>query len=86
MKKKPEPQLEWKRAKKDETTCAHRRTWESRCGHYIVQESVGKFSEMGTTYYAMHDDCGRGWFIVGRHRNRNSAEMACEKYEQAKTK
>lgn len=76
-KRKPKPPilLEWMRAKRDETICAHRRTWESRCHLYKVQESVGKFSEMVTVYYAIHDNS-----ILGRHRKREPAEQTCEKH------
>lgn len=72
-KRKLEPLLSWMRAKRDETICARRRTWESRCHDYLVIESVGKFSEMGTTYYALHND-----EIIGRHRKRVLAERTCE--------
>lgn len=80
-KKKLEPVLEWKRAKRDETDIAKRKTWESRCGHYKVQESVGKLIEMGTSYYALAAD-KYGWLILSQHRKRKPAEMACEKHNR----
>lgn len=74
-KRKLEPLLSWMRAKRDETECARRRTWESRCRVYTVIESVGKFSGMGTTYYALSGD-----EIIGRHRKRVPAERTCESH------
>jgi len=73
--------LEWKtRARKDETDCAHRRTWATRCGKYATQESVGKFTGMGTVYYALRiSHCGS--VIISRHRKLRPARLACEKYE-----
>ncbi len=76
---KLEPVLAWKRAKRDETDVAKRRTWESRCFRYKVQESVGKLVEMGTSYYALVAD-EYGWRILSRHRKRKPAETACEKH------
>lgn len=82
-KKKPRarvalPCLDWLRAKKDETICAHRRTWESRCREFKIVESVGKFSEMGTIYYAIWR--GDGFErIISKHRGRKPAEKSCEK-------
>lgn len=80
-KRKPklQPVLEWKRAKRDETDVAKRRTWESRCFRYKVQESVGKLVEMGTIYYALAAD-KYGFRILSLHRKRKPAEMACEKH------
>lgn len=81
-KKKLKPVLEWKRAKRDETDVAERRTWESRCGLYKVQESVGKLIDMGTRYYAMGTD-RYGWRIISQHRKRTPAETACEKHNRS---
>lgn len=71
--------LIWKRAKKDETDCAFRRKWASRCGRYSVVESISKFNEGGTIYYALRALTGDGWAIISRHRKRGPAEKACEK-------
>jgi len=68
--------IEWKRARRDETDLAHRRIWQSRCGRYEVVESVGKFTDMGTMYYAILLPCT----IISRHRFRNPAENACERH------
>lgn len=65
--------LAWMRAKRDKTLCAHRRTWDSRCRSYKVIESIGRFSEMGTWYFAITDNT-----ILGRHRTRKVAEKTCE--------
>lgn len=83
MTKKSKILLEWQiRAKKDETDCAHRRTWMTRCGKYATQESVGKFTGMGTVYYALRVlSCE--YVIISRHRKRRSAMLACEKYENS---
>lgn len=81
--KTPVPQLEWMRAKKDETTCANRRTWESRCRRYKVQESVGKFIDMETVYYALWLR-SVGWEILSRHRKRSTAAAACETKERSR--
>lgn len=67
--------MEWKRAVRDETALSNRRTWASRCGHYKVQESVGKFSGMLTVYYALFDGT-----ILSRHQKREPAEKACQKH------
>ena len=74
--KKKKIKLEWKRAKRDETECATRRTWESRCGLYKIQESVSKFG-LAITYYSLYDD-GTGWAVIDRRQKRNAAEKACE--------
>ncbi len=71
------PVLDWMRAKRDETICATRRTWNSRCGLYKVVESVGKFSEMGTIYYAIRTIGIE--YILSKHRKRGPAEKVCEK-------
>jgi hypothetical protein len=75
--KKPEPQLEWLRAKKDETNTSTRRTWETRCRRYKVQESIGKFTGMGTTYYALVQGA-----ILSTHKKKSTAEDACEAHNR----
>ena len=75
--------LEWMRAKKDETELSKRRTWESRCRQYKVQECAGKFAEMGTVVYAIANDGPR---IISRHIRRSAAEKACEKFERRRLK
>ncbi len=81
MVKKSKVVIEWKRAKKDETDCAFRRTWVSRCGRYSVVESISKFTDGGDIYYALRALPNDGWMIISRHRRRGPAEKACEKYD-----
>jgi hypothetical protein len=79
MAKKKSTVLEWKRAKKDETELSVRRTWDSRCGLYRVQESISRYG-LPTVYYALQKDKGTDcFFILSRHRKRKPAEDACEK-------
>lgn len=80
-KRKPKielPPLDWKRARRDETMTSKRRTWESRCKRYKVQESVSKFG-MPTTYFAVHNGPD-GEEIIKRHKKRGPAEKSCEKH------
>ena len=67
--------LDWLRAKRDETELSKRRTWESKCRRYKVQECVGKFTDMGTYFYAL-----TGPTLISRHRKKGAAERACEKH------
>jgi hypothetical protein len=69
--------LEWMRAKKDQTDCAHRTIWESRCRRYKVVESVSKLAELGTTYYAIRRQPHE--FIISKHRKGGPAKSACVK-------
>jgi len=76
---KTKQKLDWMRAQKDETPCAKRRTWRSRCGLYKIVESVGKLPGMGTRYYAVNIAGGES--IISRHSKRGPAERACQKHE-----
>lgn len=70
--------MEWKRARRDETLIAKRRTWESRCLRYRVQESVPKLTGLAKVFYALYFDTALNtWLIIGRHRTRRAAETNC---------
>ena len=69
--------IDWKRARKDETDLAHRKIWNSRCGVYRVIESVGKFTEMGTYWYAILVE---GQTILYSGRSWRQAYAACDKH------
>lgn len=73
--KKPEkkPELEWKRAVKDETIISKRRHWHSRCGRYTVVQGVSKLCELGTHYSAISAKMG----LLKTHRTRKAAERTC---------
>ena len=79
--------IQWKtRAKKDQTTCADRKTWESRCGLYKVVFSQIRFGRglgpksIPDTYYAMSRKTKDGFFsIISKHRKKNPAIQSCEK-------
>lgn len=70
--------IDWKRARRDETDLAHRRTWESRDKQYRVIESVGKFTEMGTHWYGILMVPHQHILYVGR--SERQAYMACERH------
>lgn len=76
--------MEWKRARRDETEISNRRTWESRCLRYRVQESVPKYEGLSIVYYALYFnvELNNTWEIIGRHRNRNAATKKCELHER----
>lgn len=67
--------IEWKRARRDESMTSNRRTFESRCKRYRVIECVGKFSGMGTTWYAMFGD-----MTISRHSRKAPAIRACQRH------
>jgi hypothetical protein len=79
--------LEWMKAYRDETEMSYRRTWRSRCRHYIVQESTSKYEK---------DSAGRPVVrfyaillpntILGTHRKKNRAVKTCETHERKKKK
>lgn len=79
--------IQWKtRCKKDQTVCADRKTWESRCGLYKVVFSQIRFGrDLGPksipdVYYAMSRKTTEGIFdIISKHRKKNPAIQACEK-------
>lgn len=75
-------QVEYKRAKKDETDISHRRRWFSRCGDYEVNESTSKYEIKDNgkplvVYYAIF-----GQKIIGRHRLKRKAEETCENHKR----
>jgi hypothetical protein len=72
--------LDWKRATSDETDCSHRKTWESRCQCYRVQESVSKFG-LPRVYYALYYD-GDCWSILSRHYKKETAQKACVSHKK----
>jgi len=88
--KREAPALDWhKRCKRDETMCAHRRTWRTYDGEFKVEESDLKYGK-GTDrrgnllgypiiYRAM---CHKrwGWDILSYHRTQSAATKACEVY------
>lgn len=87
--------LEWnKRAKRNDTMMAERRTWNTKCGHYKVEEHNirygrtedrhGNYNGYPVYYIAMRlVDPERGiWTIISDHRNRNAAVKQCEYFHQ----
>ena len=77
--------MDWKRARRDETEISHRRTWDSRCLEYRVQESVPKY-DLSIIYYALYRDREiQNWIIIGRHRTRKAAIKKCEMHERKQT-
>jgi hypothetical protein len=79
--------IQWKtRCKKDQTICADRKTWQSRCGLYQVVFSQIRFGrDLGPksipdVYYAMSRKTTEGIFdIISKHRKKNPAIQSCEK-------
>lgn len=69
--------IDWKRARRDETDLAHRRTWESRDKAYRVIESVGKYTDMGTHWYGILVDNQRILYVG---RSERQAYLACERH------
>lgn len=80
--------IEWyKRWKRTDTQMAERRTLQSRCGHYKVEESNIKY---GRTYKRNGDYNGYpilyramvlmdwGWWIISSHKKPGTAQKACE--------
>lgn len=75
MASKTKQRLSWsKRARRDQTLTAKRRTWRSACGRYLVQESNSLFG-LPTVYYAIDVF---GPTLLGRHRRRSGAEKRCQ--------
>lgn len=84
--------IEWnKRAKRDETQMAERRTWKSKCGHYKVEESNikygrstdrhGNYKGYPIFYRAMASVDGV-WMILSAHRKRTTAVAQCEYWHE----
>ena len=79
--------IQWKkRCKKDQTICADRKTWGSRCGLYQVVFSQIRYGKglgpqsIPDVYYAMSRKTEDGFFnIISRHRKKNPAIQSCEK-------
>lgn len=75
-----------KRAKRDDTDCAHRRIWTDATGHYRVVESRNQFSRNAkgrprVTFYAMENSPTTGWWdIIQTTRTRQAAEAACQRH------
>ena len=67
--------LDWLRAKRDDTELSKRRTFESRCRRYKVQECTGKFTGMGVTVYAV-----TGTTLISKHKKIGPAKAACQKH------
>jgi hypothetical protein len=79
--------IQWKtRCKKDQTICADRKTWGSKCGLYQVVFSQIRFGRglgpksIPDVYYAMSRKTTDGFFdIISKHRKKNPAIQSCEK-------
>jgi hypothetical protein len=84
--------IEWnKRARRDETQMAERRTWNSKCGHYKVEECNIKF---GRSYDRRGNYLGYPifyramalldgvWRILSAHRKRGTAIKQCEYWHE----
>jgi len=67
--------IEYKRGRRDETTTAHRMTWESRCGRFKVQECTSKLDGI-KRYYALVD--GRMLEHMKTYKTRKTAERALQ--------
>lgn len=87
--------IDWnKRARRENTQLADRRTWRSRCGHYKVEEHTirfgnktdkrGNFLGYPTYYLAMRlvDPEHETWDIITRHHRRSSAVAQCEYFHE----
>lgn len=81
-----EQALVWpKRAKCDRTAIAERRTWQSQCGRYRVEEHVYPNGEWPTGYLAIRIGRISGrWAIefptiISRHKLQAAAFAACER-------
>ena len=87
--------IEWnKRAKRDETQVAERRTWKSKCGHYKVVETNikygrvtdrrGNYQGYPVYYLAMrlNDPEISMWDIISDHRTRKAAVLQCEYFHE----
>ena len=72
--------IDWKkRARKDQTRISDRRTWDSKCGQYRVQEYVPRLIGMDTIYYSISLTDGILW---NNHRTRKAAERRCENHQK----
>lgn len=77
--------LQWKRAKLDTLPTCSRRTWESKCGQFKVEEHTRRLGGAPDVFYSM---CwlpanwlttGGYWAIIAsNHRTVGGAQRACE--------
>jgi len=69
-------QLTWKRAVRDEIATSTRKTWDTHCGRYRVQESVSKLG-LGTSYYAI---CLPNSILSNKCRKKETAQQFCQEH------
>jgi hypothetical protein len=80
--------IEWRtNARREDTQVSKRRTWNSLCGHYKVEESQITYGEgkdrkgVDTGYPRVFRAMQRndwGWLILSYHRKKKTAQDACQ--------
>jgi hypothetical protein len=80
--------LDWeKECQKDQTVCADRKIWETKCGKYRVIFSHIRYGEgiLPDQWYAMELN-NKNWDVISKHRKKTAAQKACEKSHKKKEK
>jgi len=74
-----------KRCRIDQTSTSRRRIWQSRCGRFRVVHSrclfgrrTGRQTIHDVFYAEVHDEFG--WSVISKHRNRERAIRACQRF------
>lgn len=79
--------VEYKRARKDTTILADRKTWDSRCGLWRLQEFTNHSDGISRYYALMNTD--NGWRMLDHmktYKTRRASERAIEEYLRGKSK
>lgn len=82
----PKPKLSWKRGVVQSLATGPRKVWTSRCGQYRIELYYKRLGGLPDLYYAMRRMDDLAWHTISTHQKRETAEAACQKDANARSK